>query len=220
MTGDYNMETAYTNRGGWFSDRQASTGASSVLIAIPKYVLAVGLMVSAGTGAYADDLSRLQQHRLNGSIISNPVQNYAVEATIVRTPAEDLERIREVLAPAVSDLAKCFNVSRQTIYNWLNEEQPTPEHAVRLQDLALAADLFAEAGKPITGTLLKRKVFNGKNLFEVIHDGGSARDAAQLLLQIVRRETSQRELLAARFAGYAKSRSSADSDLMAANDAV
>jgi len=214
------METAYTNRGGWFSDRQASTGASSGLIAIPKYVLAVGLIVSAGTGAFADDLSRLQQNRLNETIISNPVQNYALVATSARTPAEDLEKIREVLAPAVSDLAKCFNVSRQTIYNWLNDEQPTPEHAAKLQDLALAADMFAESGKPVTGNLLKRKVFNGKNLFEVIHDGGSARDATQLLLQIVRRETSQRELLTARFAGRTTSQRSVDSDLMAPNDAV
>lgn len=214
------MDTTYSNRGGWFSDIQASTGAPSGLINIPKYVLAVGLIASVGTGAFADDLSRMQQNRLNASIIYNSIPNYAVEAAYIRTPIEDIERIREVLAPAVSDLAKSFSVSRQTIYNWLNGEQPKPEHNVKLRDLALAADVLAESGKSVTGNLLKRKVFNGKNLFEVIHDGGSAIEAAQMLLRIVRRETSQRELLSARFAGRITSENSADSDLMAANDAV
>lgn len=214
------METTYYNRNGWFVDRQTSTGASSGLINFPKCVLAVGLIVSTGTGAFADDLSRLQQHRFNESFLSNPIQNYAVQAKYARTPAANIERIREVLAPSMSDLAKSFKVSRQTIYNWLNGEQTTPEHAVRLQDFALAADIFAESGKSATGNLLKRKVFNGKNLIEVIHDGGSAKDAVQLLLQIVKRETSQRELLSARFAGRTTSQNSADSDLMAENDAV
>lgn len=214
------METAYSNRGGWFSDRQSSTGASTGLINIPKYVMAAGLILSAGTGAFADDLSLLQQNRSNESIISNPVKHYAVAAACVRIPAEDLKRIREVLDPAVSDLAKCFNISRQAIYNWLNGEQPTSEHAEKLQDFAFAADMFAESGITISGTLLKRKVYDGKNMFEVIRDGGSAKEAAQLLLQIVRRETSQRELLSARFAGRTISQSSADSELMAANDEV
>lgn len=214
------METEYFNRNSWFSDRQNSTGATSGLSGIPKYVLAVGLMVSTGTGAFADDLSSLQQHRRNESFLSNPVHNYVVEATYVRTPTENLERIREVLNPAMSDLAKCFKVSRQTIYNWLNGEQTTLEHAVRLKDFALASDMFAESEKSFTGNLFKRKVFNGKNLVEVIHDGGSARDAVQLLLQIIKRETSQRELLTARFAKRTTSQISADSDLMAENDLV
>ena len=214
------METTYSNRGGWFSDRQNSTGTSSGLSCIPKYILAASLFVSAGTGAFADDLVRLHQDRKNEPIICNPLKLYAVETKPARTSAEDMAQIRKVLAPAMSDLAKSFTVSRQTIYNWLNGEQPTPEHTARLRDLALVADLFAEAGVPVNSVLLKRKVIEGKNLLEVIPEGGSARDAAQLLLQIVRSETSQRERLAARFAGRRVSQPSADSDIMAANDEV
>ena len=212
------METAYTNRGGWFSDRQTSTGASSRLINIPKYVLAASLIAGTGTGAFADDLSQLQQISSRKYMVSNTVKHYAVEATSVRTPVEDLKRIREVLSPAVSDLAKCFKISRQAIYNWLNGEQPTPEHLEKLKNIALAADMFAESGIPISSHQLKRKVYNGKNLFEAIRDGESAKDLAQLLIQIIGRETSQRELLSARFAGRTIPQSSADSDLMAAND--
>ena len=214
------METAYSNRGGWFGDRQNSTGTSSYLLSIPKYILAASLLISAGTGAFADDLSRLQQDRTNETIISNPIKVYSVETTTVRTSAEDMERIRQILSPAMSDLAKSLNVSRQTIYNWLKGEQPTTEHTARLRDIALVADMFAEAGISVNGVLLKRKVIKGKNLFEIVRDGGSASHTAQLLLQIVRREISQRERLAARFAGRTVAQSAADSDIMAANDPV
>jgi len=214
------MGTAYSNRGGWFSDRQNSTGASSCLSSIPKYILAASLFVSAGTGAFADDLSRFRQDQKNEPIISNPIKIYAVETKSARTSAEDMEQIRKVLSPVMSDLAKSFNVSRQTIYNWLNGEQPNPAHTARLRDLALVADIFAEAGVSVNGVLMKRRVIEGKNLFEIIREGGSTRDAAQLLLQIVRSETIQRERLAARFAGRTVSQHSADSDVMAANDAV
>ena len=212
------METGYLN--GWFSDRQNSTGTSSCLNCITNYVLAAGLCASMGTGVFTDDLSRLRQEQKNESIMLNPIKICTVEATFERTPAEDIAQIREVLSPAVSDFAKAFNVSRQTIYNWSNGEQPASEHSARLRDLALVADMFAAAGVPVSGVLLKRKVIKGKNLFEIIREGGSIRDTGQLLLQIVQSETSQRERLAARFAGRKVYQPSADSDTMAANDEV
>lgn len=217
IAGGQNMETGY--KCVWSSDRTGSTGASPWPGCIPKYFLAASLLISAGTGAFVDDLNRLQQQRPNDSTISSPVKIYSIETTTARTPTEDMARIRNVLSPAMSDLAKSFNVSRQTIYNWLKGEQPTPEHIARLKDLALAADLFADAGVLMNGVLLKRKVIEGKNLFENIRDGGSARDTAQLLLQIIRHEISQRERLATRYAGRTNYHS-ADSDLMAENDAV
>ena len=137
-----------------------------------------------------------------------------------RTPAEDLERIREVFSPAVSDLANTFGVSRQTVYNWLNGDQPKPEHMAKLRELAQAADLIAEAGVQVTGALLKRKIVEGKNLFELASAGGSPRDGAQVLLHVVRREVEQRERMAARFAGRKTSLPSAESDFPAENDDV
>lgn len=209
------MTTEYPNKGGWLNDRSPSTGAPSKLSSI---VLAASLLVSTGTGAFTHNINRLQLQHSNASSISNPVKIYAVEIISERTPTENMERIRDILSPAISDLAKSFNVSRQTIYNWLNGEHPTPEHTARLKDLALAADMFNEARVKANGTLLKRKVIDGKSLFEIVRDGGSARDAAQLLLQIVRLETSQRERLTVRFAGRKISQYSADSDIMAADD--
>ena len=212
------METGYSDRGGWFINRPNSTGDSSCWSSIPKYVLAASLLVAAGTGALADDLTRLQQQRPNDSTISNSVKINVFETTYIRTPAEDMARIRDSLSPAMSDLAKSFNVSRQTIYNWLNGENPTSEHIVKLKDFALAADTFAAAGINMSGILLKRKITNGRNLFEYVQSGGAAVDAAQLLTQIIKQEREQKERITARYAGRTTSQSFADSDLMAAND--
>lgn len=212
------METAY--RGGWFGNQQSATGESPYLKGIQNLILATGLFITTGTGVYADDVSRLRQQPRNESALSNPLKVYSVETKPERTPAEQIDQIRGVLSPAVSDLAKSFGVSRQTIYNWLNGEQPKPEHTIRLREFALAADLFAESGIPVNSATLKRKIIKGKNLFEIVSEGGSARDAAQILIQIVQREISQRERLDARLAGRKIGRPSADSDIMAANDEV
>ncbi len=214
------METGYSNRGGWFGGRENSTGEPSCWSNIPRYVMAASLLVGAGTGAFAGDLSQFQQQLLNNSTLSNPARVYTCETSSVRSSAENMMRIREVLSPAMSDLAKTFNVSRQTIYNWLNGEPTTPAHAARLKDLALVADMFTDAGVSVNGVLLKRKVIENKTLFEIVREGGSAQEAAQLLLQIVRREANQREQLASRFAGRTIPQHSADTDVIAENDMV
>jgi transcriptional regulator with XRE-family HTH domain len=208
------METSMPSTGDWFGNRNASTGAPS-LNCVSRYALAATLLIGAGTGAFIDDLDWLR-HSQDYRAISRSFQVY----TYTRTPIEDIARIREVFSPAVSDLAKVFSVSRQAIYNWLNGERPSPDHITRLQDFALAADMFVDTAISMKGELLKRKIVEGKNMLEIVHDGGSAREAAQLLLQIVRREISQREKLAARFAGRTTTIRSADSDLMEENDAV
>lgn len=118
-----------------------------------------------------------------------------------RTAAGDLARVRDILKPAVSDLATLFGVSRQAIYNWQAGEHPTSEHAAKLEDLAKAADVIAAEGLRQPGQLLKRKISNGQNLLDIVRQGASASEAAQKLVQIVRREEQQRKLLANRFAG-------------------
>ena len=78
---------------------------------------------------------------------------------------------------------------------------------------------MSEAAIAMTGALLKRKIVEGKNLFEILRNDGSARDAAQLLVQTVRREEDQRKRMAMRFAVRDTSARSADADFPAENDA-
>jgi transcriptional regulator with XRE-family HTH domain len=127
-------------------------------------------------------------------------------------------RIREVINPAISDLASTLGVSRQSVYNWLNGEPVAPENAAKLHDLAQAADILAHEGLTVNAALLKRKFANGKTLMQVAQAGEPAREAALLLVKVHQLEVTQRERMNARFANRGKTSATADFDLPVSND--
>jgi len=209
------MSTA-TTYGGWVTDRPVATGGSLSLIRWVGWVTAAGAALThIGTGGELS-LQHLQRTASKTQHAASLAEVAEVED--VRTPSEDLARIREVLSPSVSDLASTFGVTRQSVYNWLNGEPVAEENAAKLRDLAQAADVLAHEGILINAALLKRKFVNGKTLFQVAHAGESARDAALLLVQIHRREAAQRERMSARAANRGRSPATADFDLPASND--
>jgi transcriptional regulator with XRE-family HTH domain len=118
----------------------------------------------------------------------------------VRTPQENIAQIRAVFKPSIAELASIFNVSRQTVYNWISGEKPSLESVEKLNDLATAADLFLTEGSTSSSFLARRKLENGKTLVEIVRDGGSAQNAARALLQIAQKEISQRQTLQRRLA--------------------
>lgn len=198
--------------GGWVTNRPAATGSSISLIKLVG-CLAGAALANLGTGAELS-IERLQSAFSPNQIITSSV----VEVEPKRLPSENLARIREVLSPAVSDLATTFGVTRQSVYNWANGEPIADENAEKLRDLAQAADLLADAGVEVNASLLKRKFANGKTLFQVVQAGESARDAALLLVQISKREAEQRDRLNARLANRPQTPATADFDLPASDD--
>ncbi len=136
-----------------------------------------------------------------------------------RSAKEDLDRIREFLKPAVSDLANILGVSRQSIYNWINGEAVAEENAAKLQDLAEAADILDAAGVTVNGSLLRRKFSKGRTLFQVAQAGDSAAAAARFLVEVNKREDIQRKRLQELAQLRPKGRpATADFDLPAPND--
>lgn len=111
------------------------------------------------------------------------------------SPSDKLKLIRETLKSTASELATTFHVSRQTIYNWIRGEEPKPDHAKKLEELAHASEILNEAGLAGNGLLLKRKIADGKNLLNIVEESGSGTEAAQKLIYILRTESSQRERL-------------------------
>ena len=207
-----------TSYGGWVTERPAATGDTSNIVRMVGWFVAAGAALSAiGTGGHLS-LERIQRGGQQALYATPSVEVAVVDD--IRTPAKDLSRIREVLHPAVSDLAAALGVSRQSVYNWLNGEQVAKENAARLQDLAQAADVLAHEGVAVDAALLKRKFANGRTLMQVAQVGDCARDAALTLVQIHRREVAQRERMNARFANRAKTPATADFDLPSSNDAV
>jgi len=212
------MSTAMTF-GGWVTDRPVATGDSQSFVRVVGWVAAAGVaaLASVGTGGTLS-IEQLQRTAMNARYSAQVAEMTEIEP--VRTPSENLSRIREVLNPAVSDLATTFGVSRQSVYNWLNGEPVAEENAAKLQDLSQAADVLVHEGVAVNAALLKRKFASGRTLMQVAQAGESARDAAVLLAQIHKREIAQRERMSARFSNRMKSPATADFDLPAASDIV
>jgi transcriptional regulator with XRE-family HTH domain len=213
--GDEVMSTALTY-GGWAIERPAATGVTSTVVRWVGWMAAAGAALTGiGTGG---ELSIQHLQRSVQQMQQMVRTDNVTDAAPIRTPAEDLGRIREILNPAISDLANTFGVSRQSVYNWLNGEPVAEENAAKLRDLAQAADVLAHEGIAINAALLKRKFANGRTLMQVSQVGESAMNAAVQFVQIHKREMAQRERMTARFANRTKFAPSADFDLPSPND--
>lgn len=187
------------------------TGASAALC------MAMALASPTGTGGSNNDFALLKDRLSNGNSNWRPMTLSHAESH-ARDVTQCLARIREFFSPSISDLAATLGVSRQTVYNWQNGEQPKEALAEKLNDLARAADVFAQSGIQFSSTLARRKFANGKTLFQVVEKNDSATDAAKLLVRILETEARQRSVLEARFANRPKTAPSSDFDLPLAND--
>ena len=115
---------------------------------------------------------------------------------MTQLPHELISYIRVFLQLTISDLARLLGVSRQTIYDWQNGKKIAAHNAARLADLARVPDVFAAEGLTISAQLLRRPIASGKSVFDIAREGGSAEEAARKLIQTMRREMRQRQMLA------------------------
>ncbi len=181
-----------------------STGSSNVTVCRPGPVVGAAAVVIvaaflAGTGGVSDP-SYFNQRQDRGYPFVHVRPSSESLLRHLRGPDRDLAQIRAVFKPSISDIAGIFGVSRQSVYNWIAGEKPSDESVEKLDDLARAADLFLADGVASSSYLFRRKLENGKTLMETVREGGSAQDAARSLLQIARKESSQRETLQRRLA--------------------
>jgi transcriptional regulator with XRE-family HTH domain len=206
------MNTINNYPSAWFKPVSV-TGASCVIVAL---VSVATLASTTGTGG-SNDVSLMKDRFQNRPYYWTQVTQPRLESE-TRDVTECLLRIREFFSPSVSDLAATLCVSRQTVYNWQNGEQPKVALAEKLSDLARAADVFARSNIQFGSALARRKFANGKTLFQVVESNDSAVEAAKLLVRILETETRQRKVLEARFANRPKTAPSSDFDLPLAND--
>lgn len=101
----------------------------------------------------------------------------------IRSAAEHLANIRQVLNPAIADLATAFGVSRQAIYKWIGgESTPEDDKLERIRSLSLAADAFQKAGVTRASSLLKMKAFEGRSLLDLVAAGQLVPEHTQTLI--------------------------------------
>lgn len=165
--------------------------------------LVLALLAGTGTGGYADGRYWLQRQDMGyfPLVIQVHGQSDDLPQPDTATPANQIALVRDVIKPAMTELAAAFGVTRQTMYNWANaEKQPAPEHAARLEDLATAAQHLVAAG--FSGSAIsRRKISDGKTLLQLVQEGASATKTADKLIATLRKEVDQRARMTARLAG-------------------
>lgn len=227
--------------GGWSADDLIPTGSSisqpsayqgescnrtsTAVNILTSTVIWLGIVVGAtctvGTGgklSVQQQQQQLQRGTKQTQYMASTAENIDEPLGRDRTPADNLARIREVLKPAVSDLASTLGVSRQSVYNWINGETIADGNAAKLQNLAEAADLLALEGVTVNAALLRRKFANGRTLIQVAQAGESAKEAARQLAHIYKQEAAQYKRMESRFATRARTAPTADFDLPSADD--
>lgn len=160
--------------------RRSMPVSPSVGTAVVMIACALG-----GTGSVFD-LSRANEW---SKMLDARVPYFDIQADVdakrpdIRSAAEHLANIRQVLNPAIADLATVFGVSRQAIYKWIGEEStPEPEKFERIRSLSLAADAFQKAEVTRAASLLKMKAFEGQSLMDLIAAGQLLPEHIQLLI--------------------------------------
>lgn len=215
--GGWALSRTHEATGTWSKPQRAGTGGATGITSVVSWAfVATAFLAPMNTGG--DPAAQWQ--RVTSATQNSPIYREVDDEQPERTPSEDLEHVRAVFSPAISDLAVALGVSRQTIYNWIKGEPVADANAEKLRDLAAAADVLVEAGIPVSTALLKRKFASGKTLFQLVQSGGSARDAATTLVDIYKREEVQRARLKAKFAGRKKTPATEDFDLSEPNDQI
>jgi DNA-binding XRE family transcriptional regulator len=110
-----------------------------------------------------------------------------------RTISEKLITIRSSFGLNTSDLANIFDVSRPTIYAWLdNNQEPKPETTSKLYNLVRLADEFKSLGLSRPDSLVKRPIFDGYSLLDKLINGNNIIDFFEQLKIIDQKEYSAR----------------------------
>lgn len=157
---------------------------------MPGIVVAASLLL-VGTGAsYPVDGYKHWRHyvqpRVQFAFDSSDALIFSASApdVDVRSVAQHLANIREILSPSMSELAKDLGITRQALYKWLSGENQ-PEDDVKtlvITNLSNIADAFSEAGIADAKMLVKMKAFNGRSLMDLVKEGEDWHKPVQLLI--------------------------------------
>ena len=187
--------------------RQTGTGTSSA--SVRSHMVAVLSLATCFVGTMGGVTpAMLTQSKITSNsgvqfkyVKAQPSEAQAAPIVLQPTPIDDLARIRQVLKPTVLELANLFGVSRQAIYDWQSGAQPNDQTALRLAELARAADVFALSDVTVNPQTLRRKVTGGVTVLDAVMNGNNAVELARQLVKTLQRENSQRERMAAQLAG-------------------
>ncbi len=125
------------------------------------------LLVPGTGGAYAPEgLANLDRWAYQSAIeIQYPRRQ---DATDARTTTDRVRQIRDAFGLNMSELATMLDVSRPTVYAWLNGQEPQAEAVARILRLSRAADRFSAMDAGTAVAYVRQPLFEGASLLELL----------------------------------------------------
>jgi DNA-binding XRE family transcriptional regulator len=111
--------------------------------------------------------------------------------SIAESAGHAISKIREVIGISITEIASTLNVSRQTIYGWINGGPISKKNSFHLSQLASVADVFEEANVAVTPYALRRRIDGGPSVLQTVATGGNALDMARALAETLQTEAQQ-----------------------------
>lgn len=167
--------------------------------------------VLAGTGGHVSAEQILKQF---GTGSASRIAHGLQAAERDHGLAVELKVIREALRLSVAETAQMFGVSRPTIYNWQNGSPISSIKAERVREIASAIAPHLRLLEAQVGRVADRAIEGRMTLLQTLVRGSSADKSIKQLIEIIERETAQRERLARRLQGRSGSRGSVDLDIL------
>lgn len=110
----------------------------------------------------------------------------------LKSPKQYLEEIRKYLHISIVDLSFIFNVTRPTIYSWLEGVEPKPDTIEHIQQLSNFAQELEGYKIANIGKLLHRPIFNGHSLLEYFRTQKNLPNAWNLFKESLLKELNRR----------------------------
>lgn len=162
----------------------------------PPYLKSMVFGISLFTAGTGGMLTAHGLENLGGQIYEPRlhIESPIVNKVDMRSPAEQVAFIREIFALNMSDLAIVLNVTRPTIYAWLDGQEPKPEMLNQIRQISQVADRLQSLNMPRTDTLVRRPIFDGRSLLDKLKAGEDISDYLPILKNLANKEEQARNL--------------------------
>ncbi|HEV2622406.1 MAG TPA: helix-turn-helix transcriptional regulator [Frateuria sp.] len=116
-----------------------------------------------------------------------------------RIAGAKVKRIMTGMGISAAALARVLGVSRQTLYNWINGDQASENHATRIDTLMRAHEALLTVDQP-QRPLLTQPLRASQNFWQLVQTGEDPEVLARAILASQGRRADQRALMAERLA--------------------
>jgi len=162
---------------------QFGAAATAIVLIGSAHIFGVGGTGSVFEISRAGNWRRMVEARVPFHVDVGLADKSQEQPPDLRSASEHLANIRNILNPAIADLAMVFGVSRQAIYKWIGgETTPESEKFERIIALSHAADAFRDAGVTRAPAMLKMKAFEGRSLLDLVANGQLEQSHIQSLI--------------------------------------